>query len=83
MTDHPAHDLLPCRLTIDGKPICTEVAVVSVMDHAGDVEWGCELHAARALESIHGAKINSVGDWEAARRLLALPWNAAGTGPAL
>jgi len=57
---------------------CNDVAVVSVVDETGDGEWGCERHAGEALSVIDGAKINKVGDWDAARRLLRLPWNQRG-----
>lgn len=36
---------------------------------------GLRAHAAQALDAIAGDRINQVGDWEAARRLLSLRWN--------
>ena len=76
-TDTPSdpHDELPCALWPRAEQVCDDVAVVSVVDPAGDGEWGCERHAAAALSAIDGAKISRVGDWAAARRLLRLPWS--------
>lgn len=54
---------------------CTDPAVASVLDQSGAAEWGCERHAAAALAVVDGAKLGKVADWDAARRLLALPWN--------
>lgn len=74
-TPDAPHDQLPCALWPHEEPPCPDTAVVSVVDQVGDGEWGCERHAAEALSVIDGAKISKVGDWDAARRLLALPWN--------
>ena len=54
---------------------CEAAAVVAVQDRTGVQEWGCERHAARALDVIAGARIGAVVDWPACERLLALPWN--------
>lgn len=77
MTNTPdaPHDDLPCALAPAGEPACSEVAVVSVIDRTEEAVWGCERHAADALDAVDGARINQVGDWDACRRLLALPWN--------
>ena len=76
-TDTPCapHDELRCALWPHEEHGCADVAVVSVVDQIGEGEWGCERHAAEALSTIDGAKISQVGDWDAARRLLRLPWN--------
>ncbi len=65
----------PCRLSPEDEPTCAAAAVVAVEDRRQDVVWGCETHAAAALNAIEGARLAQVTDWSAARRLLALPWN--------
>lgn len=79
MANYPPHNLLPCRL----GPACNETAVVSVIAPSGAIEWGCELHAGQELEDIDRARIMSVGNRDAARRLLGLPWNTHDSRPAL
>lgn len=75
VTPDAPHDELGCGLRRDEQDACTSAAVVSVIDPGGEAVWGCEAHAAQALDAIDGARINQVGDWEAARRLLSLRWN--------
>lgn len=75
----PAHDLLLCGLDL----LCLEVAVVSVVEPDAEPEWGCELHAGKVLENASRAQIMSVGDRDAACRLLALPWNTHDSRPVL
>lgn len=58
------------------------MSVVAVTDAERRTSWACESHAADALQAIKGAKIDKVSDWDAARRLLELPWNKrSGFGP--
>jgi hypothetical protein len=73
MNDHDTAQA--CRLSPEDEPPCTAAAVVAIEDRRQDVVWGCETHAASALNAIEGARIAHVADWSAARRLLALPWN--------
>ncbi len=53
MPDVP-HDELDCGLWRDEQAPCTAAAVVSVIDAGGEAVWGCEAHAARALDAIDG-----------------------------
>jgi hypothetical protein len=64
----------PCALTPD-EPACRKEAVVSVIDGRSPPIWGCEEHAAEALDQIRGSRLGEVDDWPAATRLLLLPWN--------
>lgn len=73
--DDAPRDELPCVLWLLDEVGCPRPAVVSVADATGSAEWGCEQHAAQALAHIDNARISKVADWDAARRLLALPWN--------
>ncbi len=75
VTPDASHDELVCALWRDEQGLCASNAVVSVVDRSGDAVWGCEAHAAQALDALVGARINQVGNWEAARRLLSLRWN--------
>ncbi len=68
-------DTQTCGLSPEDEPACGAAAVVAVEDRRQDVVWGCEPHAAAALNGIEGARIARVTDWSVARRLLALPWN--------
>jgi len=52
-----------------------EGAVVSVIDPTDEAVWGCEAHAAQALDAIADTRINQVCDWDAARRLRSLRWS--------
>ncbi len=72
---------LPCALWRDEERGCSRASVVAVQDPAGATSWGCERHAGEALSVIHGARIDKVSDWDAARRLLGLPWNRSTPGP--
>ncbi len=75
VTPDAPHDELVCALWRDEQGPCASTAVVSVVDRSGDAVWGCEAHAAQALDASTGARINQVGGWEAARRLLSLRRN--------
>ena len=46
--------------------------MVSVIDPTDEAVWGCEAHAAQALDAIADTRINQVCDWDAARRLPSL-----------
>lgn len=74
-TPDALHDELRCRLWCDEQAPCTTAAVVSVSEAGGEAVWGCEPHAAQALDAVDGARINQVGDWPAACRLLSLRGN--------
>lgn len=56
-------------------PVREEGVVVSVIDPTDEAVWGCEAHAAQALDAIADTRINQVCDWDAARRLRSLRWN--------
>jgi len=44
------------------QPACPRKTVVAVVDRSSDEAWGCELHAADALDQIDGARIAHVRD---------------------
>ncbi len=71
---------LPCALWRDDEGGSSSVSVVAVRDPAGPTSWGCERHAGATLSAIGGARIDKVSDWDAARRLLKLPWNHSTPG---
>ncbi len=71
---------LACALWRDEEGGCSRASVVAVQDPAGATSWGCEHHAGEALAAIGGARIDEVSDWDAARRLLELPWNHSTPG---
>ncbi len=75
VTPDAPHDELVCALWRDEQGPCASSAVVSVVDRSGDAVWGCEAHAAQALDALVGDRSNQIGDGEAARRLLSLRWN--------
>lgn len=69
------HDELRFELwpLVEGR--CERSAVVSVIDPTGATSWGCGGHAAATLAYVEGSKLSKIADWDAARLLLALPWN--------
>ena len=58
-----------------GAGECPRPAVVAVRDLRDEQRWGCEEHAAAALDRVDGARLGKVADWDACNRLLLLPWN--------
>jgi hypothetical protein len=62
-----------CRLAGNGEPRCAAPAVVAVRNMTGAARWGCEQHAAAALQAVAGGRIEQVADWDACGWLLALP----------